>query len=215
MTRLYVVAEGLTEVDFVTQILKPHLEAHTQHSTTVAAPTINGYRTYAKLKKFLKTLLRSQSRELRVSTMIDLFKLPGDFPGRHKVADLPPLERVQRLEHHLGEHISDRRFFPYIQLHEFEALVLVDLPALAHQHPNRRLAITELAERLERDFSTPEQVNGLRPPSYWIKSVVPEYNKRLDGVATVERIGLARLRARCQHFGQWLKCLESFHRDPL
>jgi Domain of unknown function (DUF4276) len=208
MTRLYVIAEGLTEVDFVTRILKPHLETRTEYSTTVVAPTINGYRTYAALKKFVKTLLHSQSPDLRVSTMIDLFKLASDFPGRAAVGDMQPLERVRLFEQLFAEDIADQRFFPYLQLHEFEALVLVELRTLADQHPNRRRAIDELAERLEQDFDSPEHVNGLRPPSYWIKDAVPEYNKRVDGVATVERIGLARLRSRCHHFEHWVECLE-------
>lgn len=140
--------------------------------------------------------------------MIDLFKLPGDFPGRQEFADLPPLDRVQHLERHFAADIDDRRFVPFLQLHEFEALLLVDLPELVHQHPNRRSAIERLSARLSRDFVSPEYVNSRRPPSYRIKEAIPEYDKRLDGVATVERIGLERLRARCQHFGEWLHAIE-------
>ena len=214
MMRLLIVCEGLTEVEFASQILKPHLEARTEYGLVVTAPNLRGYRTYAEVKRFLKTIMYSKTPELKVTTMIDFFKIPGDYPGR---ADLPgtnALEQVQYLEKCFLEDVADDRFFPYLQLHEFEALVLAGLPLLADQRPNRRASILELAARLERDFESPEHVNHQRPPSYWIKDVVPEYDKRTDGVVTATGIGLPRLRERCRHFGQWLHQLESLVSDP-
>lgn len=38
MIRLYVVAEGATEVDFVTRILLPHIESHTERAVKVERP---------------------------------------------------------------------------------------------------------------------------------------------------------------------------------
>jgi len=211
MIRLEVVAEGQTEADFVGQILRPNLEAHANHGIAINAPVLGGYRTYAGLKKFVKRLLHSQSSTLRVTTMIDLFKLPADSPGLSELAGTTTIDGVRKLEQLFEEDVRDRRFVPYLQLHEFEALLLSDLPVLAEQHPNRKKEIRELAKHLQE--SDPEHVNRLRPPSYWIKDVVPEYNKRTSGVITVGRIGLAKLRERCRHFGQWLDVLESLTCD--
>lgn len=96
---------------------------------------------------------------------------------------------------------------PNLQLHEFEALVIVDPKLLLKRHPNRKSEINNLAARIGK-FQNPELVNRLRTPSYWIKDAVPEYNKVLDGVNVVEDIGLPTLRDRCPHFGQWLHRLE-------
>ena len=208
MTRLYVVCEGLTEVNFVTQILKPHLEQGHADAITVGAPNLKGYRTYASLKKFVRNLLGSPASQVVVTTMIDLFKLPGDFPGLAEASALAPLERVRQLEQECAMDVADRRFFAYIQLHEFEALLLADLTVLVNQHPNRRKEIDDLAARLGRDFSSPEQVDRLHPPSYRIKAAVPEHNKTVDGPITASRIGLPKLREYCPHFGQWLQRLE-------
>jgi hypothetical protein len=46
----------------------------------VSAPNLRGYKTYAELKKFVKRLLHSKDPGLRVTTMIDLFKIAGGFP---------------------------------------------------------------------------------------------------------------------------------------
>ena len=105
----------------------------------------------------MKNLLASPGSEAIVTTMIDLFKVPGDFPGLAPTFDEAPDERVRQLETRFTEDAGDRRFFAYFQLHEFEALLLADLTVLVKQHPNRRKEID--------------------PPSYRIKAAVPEYNK--------------------------------------
>ena len=207
MTRLSVVAEGSTEVDFVTRVLKPHLEERFPNAILVNAPNLRGYRTYAAMKKFLRTLFSDRDPRLRVTTMIDLFKLVGDFPSQADLTDEPALQRVRRLEQRFSEDVGDSRFIPYLQLHEFEALVLVNPRLLAKRHPKHTRSVNDLAVRLQK-FETPEHVNRTRPPSYWIRDCVPEYHKILDGVAVVSEIGLTDLRQRCGHFDQWLDRLE-------
>jgi Domain of unknown function (DUF4276) len=209
MIRLYVIAEGLTEVSFVLRLLKPHLESRSPGRVAVSAPRLGGHYTYARLRKFAKRLLGAPESEVMVTTMIDLFRIAGDFPGLADPANqAPPRERVRYLEDRCKEEIADDRFVPYLQLHEFEALVLCDLPLLAEQHPNRRRQIQELAAGLDREFASPEDVNHFQPPSYRIRQAVPEYQKIADGVITTEKIGLPKLRQRCRHFGDWVATLE-------
>jgi hypothetical protein len=208
MTRLYVVCEGLTEINFVTQLLKPYLEAVNPERLTVNAPRAKERFTYAEIRKFIRNLLGSPGSQVVVTTMVDLFKLPGDFPGLAEASALAPLERVRQLEQDCTRDVGDRRFFAYLQLHEFEALLLADLTVLAEQHPNRRKSILELAVRLNKKFPSPEHVNRVNPPSRRIKDEVPEYSKTVDGPITTARIGLSKLRERCPHFGDWLSRLE-------
>jgi len=208
MTRLLVVAEGLTEVNFATQLVKPHLEEQAPGRITVSAPNLKGYRTYARLRKFVKNLLASPQSGAIVTTMIDLFGIPHDFPGLAETSHEAPAGRVRLLEQYFTEDVADPRFFAYLQLHEFEALLLADLTVLVEQHPNRSEEIRELVTRLG-EFASPEGVDGRRPPSRWIKAAIPEYNKTIDGPTAASRIGLLRLRERCPHFGQWLRRLEN------
>lgn len=116
------------------------------------------------------------------------------------------------MQQRFTEDVGDRRFFAYLQLHEFEALLLTDLTALIEQHPNRRREISELAKRLDREFESPEHVDRFHPPSYRIQEAVPEYNKTIDGPITASRIGISKLRERCPHFGQWLQHVEDLVR---
>jgi len=208
MMRLYVVSEGLTEFNFVTQILRPHLEQRSSGPIAVDAPRLGGHYTYAKLRRFVKRLLGSPTAAVLVSTMIDLYGVARDFPGLGEPEnDAPPLDRVRHLESCCQQDINDPRFIPYLQLHEFEALLLPNIELLVERYPNRRTELRELAGRLRG--IAPEDVNRLTPPSHRIRQVVPEYSKAVDGVVTVDRIGLEVIRRRCLHFGQWLDQLET------
>jgi hypothetical protein len=209
MTRLIVVAEGQSEGVFITQILRPHLEEHGLGRILVFAPVLRGHYTFASLKKFVLNCLGARDSVV-VTTMIDLYKIAPDLPGLEKsLDDAPPQQRVQYLERRLSEEIDYRRFRPYIQLHEFEALVLTDLAVLAEQYPKLEKDLKELGARLRKQFPTPEHVNRVTPPSRRILQVAPEYDKKLDGVAALAKIGLPTLRARCPHFGDWCNFLET------
>ena len=209
MIRLYVIVEGLTELNFVSQLLRPHLqELCLDRIAIMRPPRLDGRYTYAQLKKLAKSLIGVAS-EVVVTTMVDLFKLPSDWPGVPEAADISrPLDRVCFLEQRCCEDFGDTRFLPHLSLHEFEALVLCDLEALAAIHPNRSRELGELGARLKREFESPEHVNRQQPPSYRIRAVLPEYQKATDGIQAVTKLGLAKLCERCTHFKQWLHRLE-------
>ena len=44
------------------------------------------------------------------------------------------------------EDVQDQRFIPYLQLHEFEALILTDVCCLAKFYPNRTNDLVMLAK---------------------------------------------------------------------
>jgi hypothetical protein len=112
----------------------------------------------------------------------------------------------------IGASIGDRRFLPYVQLHEFEALVLADPIRLGDFYPARRSEAGRLAE-MAKQARTPEHIDeGARTaPSKRIIDQIPEYEggKRAAAPIVLERIGLNLLRQACPHFGAWLTCLES------
>lgn len=58
--------------------------------------------------------------DARFTIMFDLYGLPTDFPGYEDAkGESDPHRRVSALEQALGRDISDPRFIPYLQLHEF------------------------------------------------------------------------------------------------
>ncbi|MGO9597393.1 MAG: DUF4276 family protein [Isosphaeraceae bacterium] len=131
---------------------------------------------------------------------------PDNFEGMKKPSGR---EQAEALEASLAEEIGDYRFIPYLQVHEFEALVLVEPSQLLFLYEVPRSQIEGLCGECTL-FATPEDINHGQHshPKHRIKSRVPSYDENVAGPLLAEEIGLAKLRERCPHFGQWLSRCE-------
>lgn len=215
---LVVVTEGRTEEAFTRHVLGPHLRGFGLNVHAVSVRTgvrrgrtfRGGMPGYAKVRNEIERTLKEWSgTNRRVTTMFDLYQLSNDFPaweGTKILSD--PRRRVEALEAALGQDISDRRFLPYIQLHEFETLIFVDPSVLALEyfgHDDQIAELIELTGSIE-----PELINDGQDtaPSKRILQAIPEYSKRFGAEELVRIIGLDRIRDRCPHFSSWLTCLE-------
>lgn len=144
--------------------------------------------------------------------MIDLYGLDSQFPAFDASRLLPPYARVARLEQAFGARISHHHFIPYLQLHEFEALLFAD-PAhteswLQLDHPE--LPIGSLTA-IRQAYQTPEEINDsvLTAPSKRILSLYAGYNKIADGILILKDVTLPVLRRECPHLDNWITRLES------
>jgi len=146
--------------------------------------------------------------------MFDLYALPEDFPGYAEARRLTdPLLRVEALEQAFSEDIGHPRFIPYIQLHEFEALLFADPSCLDWYFvdDDHALAIARLV-KLAASFTSPEHIDdgASTAPSKRIIQELPAYEKakRVAGPLVAAKIGLQVIRGKCAHFDAWLKKLE-------
>jgi hypothetical protein len=154
-------------------------------------------------------LKEDKDPDCRFSTMFDLYALPKDFPGYEKARKKnTAYERIEILEQEMGLDIDDLRFIPYIQLHEFEALVLADPVKLDWEYLEHDTPIEKLVSMV--GDKNPELINdgATTAPSKRILREIPEYDKVTAGVSIVEHIGLPRLREKCRHFNEWVLRLE-------
>ena len=178
----------------------------------VAENTVEVSRDYTKAKRDIERWIKEdQNSDARFTTMFDLYALPGDFPGyEYARQESDPYARVRLLEDALGEDISDQRFVPYLQLHEFEALLFCDPQKLEERFDRHSAGIVRLAQAAEQ--SNPELINdgNETAPSKRIIREIPEYesDKASSGPIVAQRIGLTTLRTKCQHFAEWIGKLE-------
>ena len=222
MIRLHIIAEGQTEEEFVNTILTEHL-GYFNISTDVHCITTKRTRTkvfrgglpsYQKIKKDIIFWLRQDKHpEARFTTMCDLYALPNDFPEfeeAQKISD--PYERVEQLENALFQDINDSRFIPYIQLHEFEALILSEPIKLEERFPDYQSEVKKLVS-LCQSFESPELINDGKQtaPSKRIIQAIPRYEGAKVSVAPLmaQKIGLENIRQKCPHFNQWIERLEN------
>lgn len=151
------------------------------------------------------------------TTMFDLYSLPGDFPG---MKDLPTdgYQKVEHLERALSEDINHYRFIPYIELHEFETLVLCDVKSLRREYPTAQRELTEMDEKWRKETrNQPEFVYtnyDTAPSKRIIKAIENKYryNKPKMAVEATKNIGIDKLCALCPHFGKWIDTIKRIYR---
>lgn len=220
MIRLHVLGEGSTEKRFVESLLIDHLVHHdivadvccflTRYVPKTGRQFKGGVSNYAMVRKDIMQRIRADNNlDCRLTTMIDLYGLPSDFPGYNDLADISdPYQKVAHLEAAFAKDIDDGRFIPYIQLHEFEALIFADPGKLAEEYLDNTRQIENL-ESLSRQFE-PEKINDnpATSPSHRILAAIPAYDKPYAAARITELIGLEKIRQRCPHFHGWLTKLE-------
>jgi hypothetical protein len=218
MKKVLVYVEGQTEETFVRDLLSPHFWATCQMSLT---PTLartkrtksgntfkGGIVSYQQVKKDIRRLLADESA-LLVTTMMDYYGLPQDFPGKHGLSARTPYERVRQLEQAFAKDIDHPRFLPFLVLHEFEAFVFANLEKLGEVLPQYQQQVSALAANV--GGGSPEEINEGKDthPAARICQFFPGYRKRLHGPLAVQLIGLSTVRSRCPHFAEWVSKLES------
>jgi hypothetical protein len=223
--RLYITVEGQAEKAFADQALTPHLANFNIEVKPRVVLTNRklgkrgGILDFAKIEGDLIRLMHQDRHpEARFTTMIDFYALPPEFPGWAEARTKAlPKDRVAVLEHSLHHRFGDDRFHPYIQLHEFEALLYCDLSELQCRLNNAEHGIAAL-QREVRNLA-PEDINeGARTaPSKRIIKHLPVYerSKVRVGAPAAAAIGLPALRTKCPHFNEWLTRLESLSSRPL
>ena len=220
--RLHITAEGQTEERYVNRALVPHL-GNIHQVVADVRPVKTGrkrgrdyrggllvYET-AKLD-ILNWMKEDKKPDAWFTTMFDLYALPSDFPGQAEAcAKADPYEKVLILEDALKHEFEHQRFIPYIQLHEFEALVLADPQKLDWEYLEHNTAICNLVALVAG--KNPEEINEGRDsaPSKRIIAEIPLYERQKATVGPVvaEKIGLTTLRQKCRHFREWIEKMES------
>jgi len=220
---LHIIVEGDTEEKFVNSLLKKHFAnfdtyVHCRKLRTGWSGNIQmkgGLLKYAKFRDDVLRWIHSDGNRNNVwySSMIDLYGFPVDIqsPYNESIRAIQnTYERVAQLEKAIAEDISHHRFIPYVQIHEFEALVLVDPDKLLELFIGKKTAVN----RLKREIAgiSPELINDNphTAPSKRILNYLPDYErlKSVAGPLITEEIGLAVLREACPHFNQWILKLE-------
>jgi hypothetical protein len=145
--------------------------------------------------------------------MLDLYAFPKDSerPYTQAIQSIrDPYQKINSLETAIKQDIEHPRFIPYIQLHEFEAFLMVDPDRLIALYPEKGNAIS----RLKRNIGTnePERINESpqSAPSKRIIEFIPEYEgqKAQVGPMVAQDIGLVNLRKKCPHFNDWIERIE-------
>lgn len=216
---LTILCEGQTESNFATKVLKPFFCTSNIYVKTVILTTsrkkgvqgglISYQQVQNDLDRIFASIRQNNSETNIVTTMFDLYALPNDFAGYAEATRLNDARaKVEMLEQALAAKIGRRNFIPYIQLHEFEALLFSDIMALQVDYPDSIKEIEKLKFQAEA-IGDPELINHrpeTAPSKRIISCLLPKYryNKVRSGESIASAITLQVIRERCYHFNTWI-----------
>jgi len=148
----------------------------------------------------------------------DYYGMGGTWPGRTEARKKNQATKPVTVEKAIREDIKKgkngtvlaSRFLPYIQMHEFEALLFSDSSTLPDvlQDPNAENSIEEIRD----EFATPEEINdsSTTAPSKRLEVLFASYQKTLHGPLAAKRIGIAPMLRECPHFKEWVDSIKKF-----
>jgi len=210
-----ILVEGQTEEVFVRDVLTPYWSTQDIFPIATILRTKRvksgsdfkgGITRYDRVCNDLNKLLQNRGVEL-ITTMIDYYGLPKDFPKIDEQPEGDLYTKVEFLELAMEQDIGSYRFLPYLSVHEFEALLFTSPQDIATAFPDDNK--TQQLESIKRTYRNPEFINLDNPPAKQISKLLPQYRKKLHGSQIVKAIGLDDIRAECPHFNQWLTIIES------
>lgn len=217
-----ILCEGQTEERFVSKVMKPYLKDYgivlkprillTSKKKNQRGGMINYSQAKRDVENWISENRNRKSETHYYTTMFDFYALPSDFPCMDEIEKYTDAYgKVSAVERAMAEKFQVSDFIPYIQLHEFEALLLSDVSQIIAKFPTQERTITKLQKVLDGCNGNPELVNTGRTtaPSKRITAVVEEsrkykYHKVQDGVDIACRIGIDVMMNKCNHFKEWI-----------
>lgn len=194
--RLFIVVEGQTEQEFVITLLAPHFRNFGIYDVKpilirTSKSGRGGSVNYRHLENTINGILNSSNKtDFMVTTFIDFFRIPMNMPGyASSMAKPSKAKQVESLEIELSNTVNDRRFVPYIQLHEFEALLFSNNKGFEYyfkpEHAEATLSIAAT-------YPNPEEINSSPQgaPSKRILAINEQYDKVIEGNLIALEIGI-------------------------
>lgn len=219
--RVLIYVEGQTEEVFINNCLAPYLRNFNIFMTPIVVSTkilLNGGKivgglTNGNLPTFLQELnklILTVGQDGIVTTFIDYYAIPSEFPG-YKIlpAAVSSETKVDFLQNKLSEYYNfDPKFLPYIMMHEFEALLFSHPCGFQNYLDPSKGDINSLVN-IVKTYDNPELINDLREtsPSHRILNAYPSFKKPLLGNMIALEIGIDQLLARCTRFRTWVESL--------
>ncbi len=209
MTRVYIFCEGQTEESFVRELLQPYFERLNIVINPIVLRTSSqgkgGVVSYGKVKQQVLQKCKEDSKAY-ITTFIDYYALPKDFPPFTKTAD--SIGNVKAASKVFQNDIAQPNFIANLTAHEFEGLLFSAPQVFANWFDDKGV-VSELT-KISSEFITPEHINdGVQTaPSKRLLNVCSSYDKVLHGSLISLDIGLDTICQECHVFNAWIVQLE-------
>lgn len=217
MKRIHCIVEGQTEVQVFSSILQPYIYEKTgvYMLFTPIKHTGGGIVKFSKILPELRNHLKDKGKI--VTTYFDYYGINANHDFKYykeaKIDNTNTKVGVELLEKgmvdSLAEHgINTQNFIPYIQLHEFEALLFSSNEGFDFQFDDQR--IIEKLNEVRNRYPNPEDINDspTTAPSKRLITILKKYNenyvKTTDGENIATIIGIEKMLEMCPRFNNWV-----------
>lgn len=215
MIRVHILCEGKTEKQFVKTVLS---DTFMSKGIELIGHDLSGGFNYEGLRFQIQQQLNAE-KTAYVTTMVDLYGANRRYPDYTETRQLTAYQKVVQIEAAIKEDVLSKptvhndKFIPYLQLHEFEALLFAN-PSLMEEWFSLDYKFQSgCFQRIRDRYETSEHINDNphTAPSKQIMDIIPAYEdlKASQGVLMVSDIGLTKLREECLHFDTWITRLEN------
>ncbi len=196
MLRLGISVEGASEREFIRLVLQPHLASFGIQATPI---DMRGHVSADRLRGILPRLLGDFEV---VSTLYDFYGFARRASSR--------VEELESLISGLVREPLRQRLIPYVQQHEFEALLFAVPEHTVTVVGAAQSMVAEL-QNMVRACGGPELINDdpQTSPSHRLQRLMPRYRKTFHGPQALAKAGLPAIRAQCPRFHAWISKLES------
>ncbi len=211
---IVVLAEGPTEKIFIADMVVPYLAA--EHSVFMTPIIISkpgqkgGDVRFARVKNDIELHLK-QRRDTYLTLFVDYYGIKEDWPGLVEARQQPkPNMKAEKINTATKDKVdslfeicgSDRRFLPYVSMHEFEALLFSESQKAADLLHVPKHKIDDIIA----ECGEPENIDDspMLAPSKRLKNLSDRFKKTSTGIAIAKAIGLTKMREHCPLFNTWL-----------
>lgn len=206
MKTIIIICEGETEVEFCS-LLNNFLG---YENYRIESRNLEGNCHWERIKNLVEKTLKSQKSAI-VTTMIDYYgRKSKTFPKQAEANNIKNniRQKVDFLEQAMIDAIDSSlrdRFIPYLQLHEFEAMLFHNYQVFENNFGDDECKKNEIQKILQQ-FPDPEMINDspLTSPSHRLENIIIGYNKITYGNLLAEIIGLRNVYSKNQHFREWV-----------
>ncbi len=212
MKKIIVIVEGRAEVEFIKKILMPYLASQGISQAILPIPISTsslqkgGFSNYEYFQNDITKNLRSNTNII-VTTFVDFFKFPKkNFPNENCFEKNGTDAMIDCIKSTMTTQFNDNRLIPYVQRHEFEALLFSTNKGFLKYFDSKQSKATE---RIIQQFPNPEDINTSpqTAPSKRLEAINSKYKKVVLGILIAQEIGIETILQKCPRFAAWVQQL--------
>lgn len=217
-----VLVEGQTEQRFVKDLLAPHMAPKGVYLTAIILTKPGqkgGDVKFARAQNDIGTHLKQRS-DTWITLMVDYYGIRADWPGyaeskrqadHERKANVMNRATAEKVSGLFQDQDGERRFIPYVSMHELEALYFSDPASVAQTMEVSKSDV----EAILTECGEPERINdnATTAPSKRLSALSARFKKTATGLEIAKKIGIPKMRSACPLFHAWLEKLEALVRQ--